>query len=239
MANILPPGFDPTTGKFRNISTFSYTNPTTNSYTNTRTKTGIWNRCDNAIRSIGNFIDDQAAGIITFIIYAIGLVGLISVVGWILKMFGDGFFWGLLSIVGAFFIIGIGYYAVCIAGWIIGIAIYAIRYIFFNLTSFLISAVVIGSFIGYNIYNIHNVYNQERKSSTQTTVSVPKTTQYQCTAQVLNVRSGPSKYSTVLGTIKYNDIVEVYEISNGFAKIKYNSNIGYASTEYLKRWGYN
>lgn len=238
MANILPPGFDPATGKFRNISTFSYTNPTTSSYTNTRVKTGIWNQCDNAIRSIGNFIDDQAAGIITFIIYAIGLAGLIAVIVWVFKMFSDGFFWGLLSIAGAFFIIGIGYYAVCIVGWIIGIAIYAVRFMFFNLTSLLITVAIIGLLIGYNIYNIHNTYNQTR-NSTQTTVSVPQTTQYQCTAQVLNVRSGPSKYSAVLGTIKHNDIVEVYEITNGFAKIKYKSNVGYASIEYLKRRGYN
>lgn len=61
------------------------------------------------------------------------------------------------------------------------------------------------------------------------------TTTYVCTARKsLKVRTSPSTSASQIGSIMSGEEVEVYSISNGFAKIRYNGDIGYASTKYLK-----
>jgi len=51
----------------------------------------------------------------------------------------------------------------------------------------------------------------------------------------LNVRKEPSSSSQILGSIQRNAIVDVYDISNGFAKIKYNNSYAYVSVKYLQK----
>ncbi|MEG2246940.1 MAG: SH3 domain-containing protein, partial [Peptostreptococcaceae bacterium] len=54
------------------------------------------------------------------------------------------------------------------------------------------------------------------------------------TATSLNVRSGPSTNSSVIGSLKLNEKVEVISESNGWSKVKYNGKEGYVSSTYLK-----
>lgn len=49
----------------------------------------------------------------------------------------------------------------------------------------------------------------------------------------LNVRSLPDPKSSVLGTLNNGDHIEVYEIANGWAKIKFNNKEAYISSEFI------
>ena len=53
------------------------------------------------------------------------------------------------------------------------------------------------------------------------------------TASSLNVRSGPSTSSSILGSLSKGTSVQVISESNGWAKIKYNGSTGYVSSKYL------
>lgn len=78
--------------------------------------------------------------------------------------------------------------------------------------------------------------NSHTTNSTKSEYAIPRTTKYYCTARsVLNIRSAPSQNARVIGVLKPNQIVDVYEITNGFAKIKYNGSDGYASIKYLSK----
>lgn len=89
--------------------------------------------------------------------------------------------------------------------------------------------------LGLGIYSYCSAWWETQKPSSQTEL-YGATTTYICTArQSLKVRTSPSTSSSQIGSIMSGEEVEVYEISNGFAKIQYNGNIGYASTKYLKR----
>ena len=62
------------------------------------------------------------------------------------------------------------------------------------------------------------------------------TSTYICTARKsLKVRTSPSTSASQMGSIMSGEEVEVYSISNGFAKVRFNGDIGYASSKYLKR----
>ena len=69
----------------------------------------------------------------------------------------------------------------------------------------------------------------------QSKVEQTTTTTYICTAKTLNVRSFASTSAPVIGKIKKGEIVNVYYISNGFAKVTYKGRIGYVSEKYIVR----
>lgn len=61
-------------------------------------------------------------------------------------------------------------------------------------------------------------------------------TRYEVTANTfLNIRSYASTDAPVLGTINKGGKVEVYEITDGWAKIAYDGGYAYVSSEYLKK----
>lgn len=66
--------------------------------------------------------------------------------------------------------------------------------------------------------------------------SVPTTT-YQVVnvKSSLNVRMNPSTNAKVIGQLSNNDVIEVIEIKDGFAKIKYGEGEGYVNTMYIKK----
>ena len=74
------------------------------------------------------------------------------------------------------------------------------------------------------------VSNKYLSSNSPTTEST--TTKY-VTASSLNVRSGPSTSSSILGSLSKGTSVQVISESNGWAKIKYNGSTGYVSSKYL------
>ncbi|MGM9532775.1 SH3 domain-containing protein [Intestinibacter sp.] len=59
------------------------------------------------------------------------------------------------------------------------------------------------------------------------------TTIKKVSASSLNMRKGPSTSYQVITTLSKGQAVEVISVDNGWAKIKYNSKIGYVSNKYL------
>lgn len=201
----------------------------TRSYTYRRS---LWGRFDDFIGDIGNWFADYSENITSVLSVILLVLGGIMFVIW---LFSLGLIWGIIA---GILLGGIAYYALMIIVgifiWISNIGLGIIRYIFYSGTTFLIALAIIGAIIGYNRYSAslsHTSY------SSRTENVAPTTTKYYCTARsVLNIRSAPNTNSAVIGTLKQYQVVDVYEVIDGFAKIKYNSTIGYASVKYLKRW---
>ncbi len=188
----------------------------------------LWDRFDDFIGSIGNWFADYSENITSVLAVILFACGAIPFIIW---LFSLGLFWGIIA---GIFLGGIAYYALMIIVgifiWIANIVLGVVRYIFYSGITFLLALAVVGLVIGVNHYS------SSQPSDSGNTESVTLvTTNYCCTASVLNVRSGPSQSYSVLGVIRYNDVVEVYEITNGFAKIKFNGGYGYASIQYLKK----
>ena len=61
------------------------------------------------------------------------------------------------------------------------------------------------------------------------------TIKYKVTVSSLNIRSGPDTTYEILGTFSYGDEVDVYNIKDGWAKIKYNNVYAYISAEYIEK----
>ena len=75
---------------------------------------------------------------------------------------------------------------------------------------------------------------RKKNKSAITSTESSKTTWYYCTSnEVLNVRKKPFKDAEVIGVLQPKQAVEVYSTGNGFAKIKFEGGIGYASLKYL------
>ena len=66
-----------------------------------------------------------------------------------------------------------------------------------------------------------------------------KTTKYVVTASSLNIRKKPNTSSEILGTFSSGDTVEVYSITNGWAKISYNGETAYVSSKYIEKYKSN
>jgi hypothetical protein len=89
----------------------------------------------------------------------------------------------------------------------------------------------------YGIYSYCSSWmkTQEPSSSLQTEL-YESTTTYVCTArQSLKVRISPSASASQIGSIMSDEEVEVYSIADGFAKICYNGDVGFASAKYLRK----
>ena len=191
----------------------------------------IWNRFDDFIGNIGNWFADTSETITSILSVLLLVCMAIPFIGWLISL---GWFWGIVA---GIFLGGIAYYAAMIVVgifiWISNIVLAVIRYIFYSGTSFLIMLAIVGALIGISVMSSSNSHTT---NSTKSEYAIPRTTKYYCTARsVLNIRSAPSQNARVIGVLKPNQIVDVYEITNGFAKIKYNGSDGYASIKYLSK----
>lgn len=191
----------------------------------------LWERFDNFIGNIGNWFADTSETITSVLSILLLICMAIPFIGWLISL---GWFWGIVA---GIFLGGIAYYAAMIVIgifiWISNIGLAIIRYIFYSGTSFLITLAIIGVLLGIGIMSSSN---SNIKKSTKSEYATTQTTKYYCTANsVLNVRSAPSSSARVIGVLKPNQIVDVYEITNGFAKIKCNGSDGYASIKYLSK----
>lgn len=75
----------------------------------------------------------------------------------------------------------------------------------------------------------------ERAVENTTAVMVVKTTTYHSISQSrLNIRDAANGSAIVIGTLLYNQEIEVVKINNGFAEIKYGSGVGYVDARYIK-----
>ncbi len=202
---------------------------------NTRTyvtyRRSLWRRFDAFIGNIGNWFADTSNTITSVLSVLLLVCMAIAFIGWLISL---GWLWGIVA---GIFLGGIAYYAAMIVVgifmWIGNIVMAVIRYIFYSGASFLITLAVAGVLLGIGVISSSNSHTT---NSTKNEYVIPQTTKYYCTAGTfLNVRSAPNRNARVIGTLKPNQIVEVYEITNGFAKIKYNGSFGYASIKYLNK----
>lgn len=212
-----------------------YTPTTKNSM---RSSGGLWRRMNNAIEGFGERIEDSIdsvsdSSVWTIIIGIIGAIGLIAA-----AISTDSIFWGIVV---AFFGLGIGYYVVIIGGVVISFIarsiLYIFRYLFYNIYTVILAILItVGIIIGPRINELI-----DNRPGAETGVVAPNantevSTTYYCTASsVLNIRSAPNGDAKVIGTIKHGQSIQVYNIVDGYAKFKYGSGYGYASTKYLRK----
>lgn len=235
----LPAGFDPAKGTFTGVSAPKiqsnyntiYSGSYSGSYSTYSSRSyNIWDRFNDAIKSIGNWIDDiiePVSGWITILGIIIGAIGLIC---WIFD--DSNIFYIILRFIGACFIGGIMFYVVAINAFIISLILKVVRFIFWNGWTLLIALTLAVSGWAYAAYSTPSY---DYTPVTQTEVYTPTYDKYRCTAAVLNVRIQPNKTSRVLGTLRKGQEVEVIDKENGFAAIEYNGQRGYASLKYLNK----
>ena len=212
-----------------------YTPTTKNSM---RSSGGLWRRMNNAIEGFGERIDDSIDSISDSSVWTI-IIGIIGAIGLIAAAIStDSIFWGIVV---AFFGLGIGYYVVLIGGVVISFIarfiLYIFRYLFYNIYTVILAILItVGIIIGPRINELI-----DNRPGAETVVVAPNantevSTTYYCTASsVLNIRSAPNGDAKVIGTIKKGQSVQVYNIVDGYAKFKYGSGYGYASTKYLRK----
>ena len=193
---------------------------------------------NNAIEGFGERIDDSIDSISDSSVWTI-IIGIIGAIGLIAAAIStDSIFWGIVV---AFFGLGIGYYVVLIGGVVISFIarfiLYIFRYLFYNIYTVILAILItVGIIIGPRINELI-----DNRSGAETVVVAPNantevSTTYYCTASsVLNIRSAPNGDAKVIGTIKKGQSVQVYNIVDGYAKFKYGSGYGYASTKYLRK----
>ena len=224
-------GFNPETGTFEDLTPVIQIprNTATRTYTASRRKRSIFNRFNDSIEDIGNWFADNSDSVLGWMsMIVIGLIVISGIIAVISTWIKDGFLMALLVAGIALVVCGI---AVTVASVVIAIAVnvimYAFRLIFWNGWTFLIALALGAGGIAYAAL-----------SSDSSAVSAVETVatqydRYECIAKVLNVRQSPTKNSKVLGTLRKGDVVEVKELSNGFARIDFNGREGYASVQYL------
>ena len=192
-------------------------------------KRNLWNRYNDFIESIGDWFEYDSDKLSTIMIGIIFLIYVISVIGaWV----HDGFIAALITGIIGFIIAGIAIYAVTLITIIVS---KILRYVFYNGWTFLI---VLMLFVVPNIIpavtSLFNSYNDT--TATEYAPMEDYTELYICTARVLNVREQPDKNARVIGVFSNNDYVYVYEINDGFARIKYKDGEAYVSASYIKKF---
>ena len=190
----------------------------------------IWERFDNFIGSIGNWIFDHTDNIIYVLTILIIVALAVPFVGWLISL---GWLWGIVV---GILLGGLAYYAIMIVAgifaFIAGIVLTVVRYVFYNGVTFLIALGLIAASLTYSWWvDTHN--NMPYVEQTEE-VTAPVSTPYVVTAVELNVREGPSTSSRVLGVVRKNHIVQVYGTTSGFARISYNGRFAYVGLKYIK-----
>lgn len=200
-------------------------------------RSSLWSRFNYFIENVGEWLRDNTEAISNNI--AIGgffLACAIAIIGAIVVWINEGFWYFVGYAI-------IGYLVMYYGGLLItGIMMYALRIPIFILGLIFHNAYVllitIAISLGVLFYNVNDWSFQPKEPRVvNTTTNIPTTTRYKCTANTfLNVRKEPSSSSQILGSIQRNEVVDVYDVSNGFAKIKYNNSYAYVSVKYLQKY---
>ena len=202
-----------------------------------RRRFSAWDRFNDFFANIGEWLQDRYEDIESFffekivpVIFVILIIGV--VIGAIVTWVTEGFWYFVLYVIGVMILGGIVYGLLeIVLGLfilILRVLIFILRLIFTNATTFLIT---VGITIGLIIGILHMSNSHSRKK--QVKEIVQPTTTYVCTASKLNVRSYASTNAAVIGKLRKGERIQVYEIKNGFAKIKYNNGFGYVSERYI------
>lgn len=239
----LPTGFNPNNMSFGNLPK---TTPVieiprnTSTYTSYRSwstshRESLWSRFNNGVASIGNWFTEKAEDVLGwFKIIAMAIIVITCIVKVVEAWIDDGFWMALLMAIGVYIGGVITWYIATIAIVIgINIVMYGFRLLFWNGWTLLMSIILTVAGWLWIANSTNHYFHQE---SPKTEVVLPTTKSYQCIAKVLNIRTAPNTYSNVIGTLRKGQIVEVYDISNGFARILYNDQTGYVSLKYLRQY---
>lgn len=193
----------------------------------------LWQRFKNKIEDIGEWFDDKTddpesvtsiVSAIIFIIYVLGII-----VTWV----GEGFIAALIFGVIGFFVTGL---IILASNFVTRILLYVLRFVFLNVWTFLIAAIIVLSQIIAPIImgTVASLFS-ENSSTEQVETFTPETTTYYCTAERgVNVRIAPSTSASQVGALIYKQKVEVYEIDGEFARINFNGNDAYVSSKYIR-----
>ena len=195
----------------------------------------LWSRFNSSVEDICVWFFKNAVVVAEILSKAASvIVGVICAIYALVGCANDGFFAFIFYVFLGFFIWGFVKRFLIDNGLlfnIIRIPFYIIGYLFYN--AYVLLA-VIALLIGVILYNVNDWSFQSNKPRIVNTTSTP--TRYRCTAKSsLNVRTGPTKSSRVIGSIKRNEIIEVYDFSNGFAEIRYNNSPAYVSSQYITK----
>ncbi len=109
-----------------------------------------------------------------------------------------------------------------------------LKFIFYRVWSLTLTIIIIltlalAPFISTLILNT----NQTTQNRVENVIST--TTYRSISKSGLNVRAIASSKAQVIGSLKYNQEVEVIKEVNGFAEIKYGDGVGYVSTKYIEK----
>ncbi len=210
-----------------NVSGGNYGSTWTTSY---HSHEGIWNRFNDFIGGIGNWIAEASETIIGILVIVAALAIAIPFIVWIFSL---GWFWGIVALI---FLSGIVYYTAVIAIGILAvvgnIVLGIVRYIFYSGTTFLITCALIAGIYGYNYYTDH----RSASVATEPLEEELATDFYVCTARTsLTIRQSASRNSEAIGRINRGDTVEVMGTENGFAQVRTGYATGYACLNYLRK----
>ena len=115
--------------------------------------------------------------------------------------------------------------------WVATIALAIVRFVFYNIYTLLLTLILIFCIIQCDGQTISS--SQPHSISSSSSI---QNNSYRCTARTyLRVRTAPNLQSLEIGKINNGEIIEVYDIQDGFAKIKYGDDFGYASLKYLQK----
>lgn len=236
----LPAGFNPNNMSFAGVSTRPVINiPRNNSgYSSTTYRPSHrswWSRFNDGVADIGNWFSDHAdsamsiACVVVTVLLILG--GIISVISaWV----SNGFWAAVFTAIAALIIVSILLYVASIVIAIVAnIIMYAFRILFWNGWTLMAALLIAGSLCVSNFLPSYGHASADTTEDVQ--LAVPDTETYRCTAQVLNVRSQPNTNSSVLGGLTKGQTVEVYDTSNGFARISYGGREGYVSLKYMTK----
>ena len=201
---------------------------------NTSSNESGWTRFKNKIEDIGYWFDERkddpesVTSIITLIIFILYVIAII--VYWV----NEGFWAALIFGVIGFFVMGLILACINIVAKII---LYILRFVFYNVWTFLIVAIIgladIISVFGHNLLS-----DIGDKFEDKIEIVEPQTMKYICTAKSgMKVRKAPSTSAEQVGSISYNQVVDVYEVEGDFARIKYANAYGneaWTSRKYLQ-----
>lgn len=201
----------------------------THSYNNNG---NLWQRFKNKIEDIGYWFDDQlddpesVTGVISLILLI--LFAIIVVLTWI----GEGFLSALIAAVVGFIVIGL---LGSVLSFVVKIILYILRFIFYNVWTFLIAAILfLSQIIAPALFITLSDLFPFGDTTEQVEIMNFDSTPYYCTAQNgVNVRNRPSSSADKVGALLYNQQIEVYEIDGDFARINFNGNDAWVSKKYI------
>ena len=198
---------------------------------------GSWKKISAFVSSIGDWFDDKSDDWTD----SDDWEKIIQIGGGILLVimaFASGSFLGGIAILIGGCIIGyLGASLLALVGsYAFAIVLRVFRYIFYNIWTLIAALVLLLGITAAPRLGELDLDKLKSKVKTEQVANNTKTSWYYCTSSdVLNVRKRPYSDSEVIGVLQPKQAVEVYGRDNGFAKIKFEGGIGYASLKYLSK----